>query len=67
MGHIDQVKAELRSAGRPVALDLAQVSLVDVECIRFLNVCEADGIPVQHGSAYVRKWMSHERGEKERI
>ena len=63
-GHIDQVKAELRSAGRPVALDLAEVGLVDVECIRFLNDCEADGIPAQHCSPYVREWMSRERGEK---
>src|SRR5205814_6743621 len=60
--HIDQVKAELRSARPPVALDLAEVGLVDVECIRFLNRCEADGIPAQHCSPYVRKWMSRERG-----
>ena len=67
VGHIDQVKAELISAGRPIALDLAEVGLVDVECIRFLNACEADGIPAEHCSPYVRKWMSRERGEKERI
>jgi hypothetical protein len=66
VGHIDQVKAELRSARPPVALDLAEVGLVDVECIRFLNTCEADGIPAQHCSPYVREWMSRERGEKER-
>jgi pimeloyl-ACP methyl ester carboxylesterase len=65
-GHIDQVKAELRSALPPVVLDLAQVSLVDVECIRFLNGCEAGGIPVQPCSSYVRKWMSYERREKEK-
>jgi pimeloyl-ACP methyl ester carboxylesterase len=60
------VKAELRSAGLPVALDLTEMGLVDVECIRFLNTCEADGIPAQHCSPYVRKWMSRERGEKEK-
>ena len=66
-GHIDQVKAELRNGGPRVVLDLTEVGLVDVECIRFLNACEADGIPAQHCSPYVRKWMSRERGEKERI
>ena len=65
--HIDQVKAELRNSRPPVALDLAEVGLVDVECIQFLNNCEADGIPAQHCSPYVRKWMSRERREKERI
>ncbi len=67
VGHIDQVKTELRSAGPRVVLDLTEVGLVDVECIRFLNACEADGIPAEHCSPYVREWMSRERGEKERI
>jgi len=60
------VKAELRSARQPVALDLAEVGLVDVESIRFLNACEANGIPAQHCSPYVRKWMSREQEEKEK-
>jgi len=58
--HIDQVKAELRSGGR-IALDLDEVDLVDVECIRFLNACESTGISVQHGSPYIREWMLRER------
>jgi len=60
------VKAELRSAIPPIALDLTEVGLVDVECVRFLNACEANGIPAQHCSPYVRKWMSREREEKEK-
>jgi hypothetical protein len=62
--HIDQVKAELRSGGPPVALDLNEVDLVDVECIRFLNACEAGGISALRCSPYIRAWMSRERGEK---
>ena len=60
-GHIDQVKAELRSAGSPVALDLAEVGLVDVECVRFLNECKADGISTPHCSPYIKEWMLRER------
>ena len=62
--HLGQVKAEIQSGG-PVALDLDEVDLVDlvdVEGIRFLNACEADGILALHCSPYVREWMFRERG-----
>jgi hypothetical protein len=54
--HIHQLKAELEQGGR-IALDLAEVDLVDVECIRFLNTCEMQGIRVLHCSPYVKEWM----------
>ena len=41
--HLDQVKAEIEQGG-PVAVDLEEVDLVDVEAVRFLNVCEARGV-----------------------
>ena len=62
--HIVQVKAELRSAGRLVSLDLAEVSLVDLECVRFLNTCEAEGISMLCCSPYIKEWMLRERKEK---
>ena len=60
--YFDQVKAEIERGGPQVALDLEEVDLVDVEGIRFLNACEAEGIPVLHCSPYIRKWMLGERG-----
>jgi hypothetical protein len=59
--HIDQLKAEIERAGLQVALDLEEVDLVDIEAIRFLNTCEADGISVLHCSPYIREWMFRER------
>src|SRR6266404_3729056 len=59
---LDQVKAEIERGGPRVALDLEEVDLVDVEGVRFLNTCEADGISVLHCSPYIREWMSRERG-----
>ena len=58
------MKAELRSGGPRIALDLDEVDLVDVECIRFLNACESTGISVLHGSPYIREWMLRELEEK---
>jgi hypothetical protein len=63
--HVHQVKAELDRCQSPVALDLEEVGLVDVEAIRFLNSCEAAGVSVIRGSAYIRTWMSQERERSE--
>ncbi len=60
--HLDQVKAEIERGGPRVGLDLEEVDLVDVEGVRFLNACEADGISVLRCSPYIREWMSRERG-----
>jgi hypothetical protein len=59
---LDQVKTEIERGGPRVGLDLEEVDLVDVEAVRFLNTCEADGISVLHCSPYIREWMSRERG-----
>src|SRR6266704_707998 len=63
--HVHQVKAEIDRCQSPVALDLEEVGLVDVEAIRFLNSCEAAGVSVLNGSAYIRTWMSQERERSE--
>ena len=61
--HLDQVKAEI-SGGEPIALDLEEVDLVDIEAIRFLNAREDEGISVLHCSPYIKEWMSRERQEE---
>jgi hypothetical protein len=55
------VKAEIERGGSQVALDLEEVDLVDVEGVRFLNACEAEGILVLNCSPYIREWMLRER------
>jgi hypothetical protein len=60
--HVDQVKTEIERGGPRAALDLEEVDLVDVEGIRFLNACKAEGIPMLHCSPYIRKWMLREQG-----
>jgi hypothetical protein len=61
--HLDQVKIEI-SRGEPIALDLEEVDLVDIEAIRFLNAREDEGVPVLHCSPYIQEWMSRERQEE---
>jgi hypothetical protein len=59
--HLGELKAELEQGEPRVALDLEEVDLVDVMGVRFLNECEAAGIPVLHCLTYIRAWMLRER------
>ena len=43
------------------ALDLAEVTLVDVAVVRFLRTCEADGMEMLNCSRYIREWIDRER------
>ena len=60
--HLDQVTAEIERDGPRITLDLEEVDLVDVDAVRFLNACEAEGISVLRCSPYIREWMLRERG-----
>ncbi len=59
--HLDQIRAEIRRTDRSATLDLEEVDLVDVEAVRFLNACEAQGVEVVNCSPYIREWMFQER------
>ena len=59
---LDQVKDEIERAAPRLALDLEEVYFVDIEAVRFLNSCVAQGIAVLHGSPFIKEWMSRERG-----
>ena len=59
--HIEELKAQIKAAGTSVTLDLNEVSLVDLEGIRFLATCQIEGIPLLHCSRYIQNWISRER------
>lgn len=48
--------------GRRIVLDLKDLTLVDRDAVRFLARCEADGIELRKCPAYVREWITRERG-----
>jgi hypothetical protein len=49
------------TTGRPIALDLRDVTLVGGDAINFLERCEADGITLRNCPAYVREWIARQR------
>jgi len=42
--HLVDLCAELEQFGKPATLDLDEVNVVDIDGIRFLNQCQAQGI-----------------------
>jgi hypothetical protein len=58
--HIDDLKKELPGNGPLWVLDLEELTLVDVEVVRFLRACEAEGVEILHCSPYIREWMLRE-------
>ena len=64
--HLHQLKEQIASAGPRVVLDLDEVTLVDVDVVRFLGACSAEGVEVLHCPPYIRVWMLREMGEDKR-
>jgi hypothetical protein len=44
-------------------LDLSDVTLVDIEAVRFLISCEDEGVELAQCPLYVREWVLRERAE----
>lgn len=43
-----------------VVFDLAELTLVDVEAVRFLNTCEKQGVELLNCARHIREWMRRE-------
>ena len=48
--------------GRVVALDLTEVELADRDAVTLLAGTESNGIELRHCPAYIREWVTRERG-----
>jgi hypothetical protein len=51
--YLEELQAQIEGNGPKTVLDLNEVTLVDVEAVRFLGGCEAAGIAVLHGPPYI--------------
>lgn len=55
------LKDELQDLHSATILDLEEVTLVDVDAIRFLRDCETEGMRIRNCSPYIRNWIQRER------
>jgi hypothetical protein len=56
-----EIEAEINAATPCQALDLAEVTLVDVGAVRFLGSCEQRGIELLDCTPYIQHWIASER------
>jgi hypothetical protein len=59
--HLAELEMLIRESGPKIALDLEEVNLVDVQVVRFLGACEAQGTTLLNCSPYIRDWIGKER------
>ncbi len=59
--HLEDLEKEVRESGPAITLDLEELTLVDVEAVRFLGTCEAQGATLLNCSPYIRDWIGKER------
>jgi hypothetical protein len=59
---ISQLENLISAEKRGVALDLGEVTLAGLAGVQFLARCEQTGIKIQNCPAYIREWISRERG-----
>jgi hypothetical protein len=59
--HIGELNNQLQDNEPLLVLDLKEVTVVDVEVVRFFGVCEANGVRIVQCPQYIREWMNRER------
>ena len=58
--HIAHVRAEIATSRLRTVLDLDEVTLADVEAVRFLVAAEREGMILHRCAPFIREWMSRE-------
>ena len=59
--HVEELQKQLEQNGAQVALDLTELTLVDIDIVRFLGSCEAGGVELVNCCPYIREWINQER------
>ncbi len=59
-GDLDVLRTSLEDGG-VVAVELAELELVDSDALKLLANYEANGIELRHCPAYIREWIRRER------
>ena len=66
-GDIEGLRGQMDGHPGGIALDLEEVTLVDVDVVRFLGMCEAKGVELVRCSPYIREWVFREQAADDEI
>ena len=59
--HLSELEKQISDGESKIVLDLEELNLVDVEAVRFLGMCETQGVTLLNCSPYIRDWIGKER------
>jgi hypothetical protein len=59
--HLDELSRLIADVKATPKLDLAEVTLVDVDVVRFLGNKEREGVELANCSRFVREWIEREQ------
>ena len=59
--HLDELRKLIADAEPNVKLDLSEVTLVDLDVVRFLGEQERRGVQLGNCSPYIREWIQREQ------
>jgi anti-anti-sigma regulatory factor len=57
---LSELEKQIRESESQIVLDLGELNLVDVEAVRFLGMCETQGVTLLNCSPYIRDWIGRE-------
>ena len=61
--NLGELKAQMQVHPSPRALELAEVTLVDADAVRFLATAEAAGTELRNCPLFIREWIRREHPE----
>jgi len=64
--NVEDIREQMTGNGETIVLDLEEVTLVDLDVVRFLGVSEAEGVELVNCSPYIRDWIFRERNTEHR-
>jgi hypothetical protein len=60
---IESIREAMKGKAKRIVFDLEEVTLVDLDVVRFLGVAEAEGVELVNHSPYIRDWIFKERDQ----
>jgi anti-anti-sigma regulatory factor len=63
--NVEEIREQMKGHAPTIVLDLEEVTLVDVDVVRFLGVRESEGVELVNCSPYIRDWIFRERNTEE--
>ena len=59
--NLSELEKQIKESESKIVLDLEELNLVDVEAVRFLGMCETQGVTLLNCPPYIRDWIGKER------